>query len=141
MSADLSDRDRRATVDVDSSTSTTFADRIAGNTPRTGAESGARLLSEDRVVALRVEGIREGADGRLVVRIVRKLENHPEYDRAEDAAIDRLLLAFVAWLESPDGDLTQVVRLSPPKGAELRDVGKWAIEYAPVAGSSTPAGR
>jgi hypothetical protein len=93
-----------------------------------------RLFSDDRRDAMPVEGLRDGADGRLVVRIVRKLDNHPAFDPDEDAAIERILTGFIAWLETDDGEVTQVVRLSSPRGAELRDVGKWAIEYAPVAG-------
>jgi hypothetical protein len=88
---------------------------------------------------MRVDGVREGADVRLVVRVTRKRENHPEFDHAEDASDEAILIAFVAWLESPSGEQVQVVRLSSPKGAELRDVGKWAIEYA-VVGSSVIAG-
>ena len=95
----------------------------------------ARLLSEDRTLSMLVEGVREGADGRLVVRVTRKRENHPQFDQEEDAAIEAILLGFVAWLEAPAGDPLQVVRLSSPKGAELRDVGKWAIEYAVVGAS------
>ena len=91
-----------------------------------------RLHSEDRTRSIPVDGVRERDDGRLVVRLTRKRENHPAFDPAEDAAFEAILPAFVAWLEPPGGGFTQVVRLSSPKGADLRDVGKWAVEYAIV---------
>ncbi len=90
------------------------------------------LRSEDGADAIAVEGVRRGSDGRLVVRVVRLLPNHSDYDPRKDAEAARLLSAFVVWLEAPSGEATQVVRLSAPRGAELLDVGKWAIEYAPV---------
>lgn len=91
-----------------------------------------RLRSPDGCFAVELDGVRHGKEGRIVIRVTRKLPNHVAFDASEDRALEALLLSFVAVLEHPDGTLTEVVRLSPPKGAELRDVGKWALEYALV---------
>lgn len=92
----------------------------------------AWLWDDARDRALAVDQVRDGANGQIVLRITRKLPNHPAFDPVEDAAHERVLRAFTAWLERPDGSRTQVVRLTEPRGAELRDVGKWALEYALV---------
>lgn len=74
-----------------------------------------------------------------MLRLTRKRANHPDFNPTEDAVYDEIVPAFVAWLEQGDGELTQIVRLSAPKGAELRDVGKWAIEYAIVGAEAVVA--
>lgn len=105
------------------------------------ARTGYRLASDDRRWSIPVDGVREGADGRLVLRLTRKLPNHPAFDPAEDEAYAHIVSGFVAWLEAPDGSVAQLVRLETPKGAELRDVGKWAIAYAIVGAEAVGAER
>lgn len=102
------------------------------------APPAARLWDQQRRHAAAVDHVREGAHGQLVLRLTRKRPNHPAYDAAEDRADDELLSGFTGWLEHADGRLVQVVRLSAPRGAELLDVGKWAVEYATVAGGHGP---
>jgi hypothetical protein len=97
----------------------------------------ARLWDEQRVVSAAVDQVREGEHGQFIVRLTRKRPNHPAWDPAEDVVYEQLFSAFTGWLERADGRLIQVVRLTQPRGAELLDVGKWAVEYAPVGGGAT----
>jgi hypothetical protein len=99
--------------------------------------TGYRLWDESRRVALEIQQARPAAEGQVVLRFLRYREGQAGFDPVHEQAIERLLSAFVAWLEAPDGTLTQVVRLTQPRGAWLRDAGKWAVEYAPV---NAPAG-
>jgi hypothetical protein len=101
--------------------------------------SPARLWDEQRARAVPIDQVREGEHGKFILRLTRKRPNHPAWDPAEDAVYAQIFSAFTGWLERADGQLTQVVRLTQPRGAELLDVGKWAVEYAPVVGGTTPA--
>jgi hypothetical protein len=99
---------------------------------------GARLWDEQRSCCVPIDQLREGEHGQLVLRLTRKRSNHAAWDAREDAVYEQLFAAFTGWLERADGQFTQVVRLTQPRGAELLDVGKWAVEYAPVVGGSAP---
>jgi hypothetical protein len=103
--------------------------------------SAARLWEEQRIVSVPIDQVREGEHGQFILRLTRKRRNHPAWDPAEDNAYEQLFSAFTGWLERADGQLTQVVRLTQPRGAELLDVGKWAVEYAPVGGGAMSAAR
>lgn len=92
-----------------------------------------RLWDEARCESLPIDQVREGPHGQYVLRLTRNLPNHPAYDPADDGRYERILSAFTAWLELDDGTLQHVVRVSSPRGAELRDVAKWAVEYALVS--------
>ena len=93
----------------------------------------SRLWDEARAVAIPIDQVREGPLGQLVCRFTRRRENHRDFDPRVDERYERVLSGFTAWLELDDGTLTQVVRVSAPKGALLFDTGKWAVEYAPVS--------
>jgi hypothetical protein len=99
----------------------------------------ARLWDEQRTRCVPIDQVREGEHGQFILRLTRKRRNHPAWDPAEDVIYEQLFSAFTGWLERADGQLTQVVRLTQPRGAELLDVGKWAVEYAPVVGGATSA--
>ena len=105
------------------------------------ASAPARLWNERRTGVVSIDQVREGEHGQLVLRLTRKRPNHAAWDASEDAGYEQLFSAFTGWLEREGGQFTQVVRLTQPRGAELLDVGKWAVEYAPVAGGATRESR
>jgi len=95
--------------------------------------AGGRIWDEARIEWVAVDLVRAGPHGQYVLRLTRKLANHPAFDAGVDTRYERILTGFTAWLELGDGSLQHVVRVSAPRGSELRDVGKWAVEYAPVS--------
>jgi hypothetical protein len=105
------------------------------------ATPAARLWDEHRSVSVAIDQVRDGEHGQFVLRLTRKRPNHPDWNPSEDDVYEQLFSAFTGWIERADGQLTQVVRLTQPRGAELLDVGKWAVEYAPVVGGTRPASR